>query len=208
VGGKDPETGAGQVQAQGVSHRFYSPRTWMWGSILWTRWIPGQYPFTAGTYPTFPYLTGERGSGVSPRQRAGPGRTLFRIRAPEDTRDYYLQMKKLGSRTGPNIAFDLPSQCGYDSDSPVASGEVGRVGVAIDTCAIWKSSLRPSPGRTTSTGPLPTSPSMPRRTSSWPCTWPWPKNGDLLDKLRATPQNDILKEFVARGTYIFPPALP
>ncbi len=107
--------------------------------------FPGQYPFTAGTYPTSPYRTGDPSTGG----RAGaPG--LVRAGrysgygAPEDTRDYYLHMKKLGSRAGPNIAFDLPTQCGYDSDSPIAAGEVGRVGVALDTLRDMEATLCPA----------------------------------------------------------------
>ena len=96
--------------------------------------FPGQYPFTAGTFPTFPYQTGERGSG-SIAQATGLVRAgrYSGYGSAEDTRDYYLHMKKLGQKAGPNIAFDLPTQCGYDSDNPMAAGEVGRVGVAVDT---------------------------------------------------------------------------
>ena len=169
--------------------------------------FPGQYPFTAGTYPTFPYLTGERGSGgiaqakglVRAGRYSGYG-------APEDTRDYYLHMRKLGSRTGPNIAFDLPTQCGYDSDSPMASGEVGRVGVAVDTLRDMEVIFEAFSGEN----------DIDRTASNFTINAPAnilmamymalaEKRGISRDKLRATPQNDILKEFVARGTYIFPP---
>jgi methylmalonyl-CoA mutase, N-terminal domain len=91
--------------------RFYSPAD-LEGEVHFLDQVgfPGQYPFTAGTYPTFPYLTGERGSGgiaqakglVRAGRYSGYG-------APEDTRDYYLRMKQLGSKSGPNIAFDLPT---------------------------------------------------------------------------------------------------
>lgn len=169
--------------------------------------FPGQYPFTAGTYPTFPYRTGERGSGgiaqakglVRAGRYSGYG-------APEDTRDYYLHMKKLGSRSGPNIAFDLPTQCGYDSDSPVASGEVGRVGVAVDTLRDMEVIFEAFSGEN----------DIDRTASNFTINAPAnilmsmymalaDKRGISWDKLRATPQNDILKEFVARGTYIFSP---
>ena len=169
--------------------------------------FPGQYPFTAGTYPTFPYLTGERGSGgiaqakglVRAGRYSGYG-------APKDTRDYYLHMRKLGSRTGPNIAFDLPTQCGYDSDSPMASGEVGRVGVAVDTLRDMEVIFEAFSGEN----------DIDRTASNFTINAPAnilmamymalaEKRGISRDKLRATPQNDILKEFVARGTYIFPP---
>jgi methylmalonyl-CoA mutase, N-terminal domain len=169
--------------------------------------FPGQYPFTAGTYPTFPYLTGERGSGgiaqakglVRAGRYSGYG-------APEDTRDYYLHMKKLGARTGPNIAFDLPTQCGYDSDSPMAAGEVGRVGVAVDSLRDMEVIFEAFSGEN----------DIDRTASNFTINAPAnilmamylalaEKRGISWDKLRATPQNDILKEFVARGTYIFPP---
>ncbi|MGC8810392.1 MAG: methylmalonyl-CoA mutase family protein, partial [bacterium] len=169
--------------------------------------FPGQYPFTAGTYPTFPYRTGERGSGgiaqapglVRAGRYSGYG-------APEDTRDYYLHMKKLGSRAGPNIAFDLPTQCGYDSDSPLAAGEVGKVGVAVDTLRDMEVIFEAFSGEN----------DIDRTASNFTINAPAniimamymalaEKRGISWDKLRATPQNDILKEFVARGTYIFPP---
>ena len=169
--------------------------------------FPGQFPFTAGTYPTFPYRTGERGSGgiaqakglVRAGRYSGYG-------APEDTRDYYLHMKRLGSKTGPNIAFDLPTQCGYDSDSPLAVGEVGRVGVALDTLRDMEVIFEAFSGEN----------DIDRTASNFTINAPAnivmsmymalaEKRGISWDKLRATPQNDILKEYVARGTYIFPP---
>jgi len=169
--------------------------------------FPGQYPFTAGTYPTFPYRTGERGSGGI-AQAAGLVRAgrYSGYGAPEDTRDYYLHMKKLGARTGPNIAFDLPTQCGYDSDSPMARGEVGRVGVAVDTLRDMEVIFEAFSGEN----------DIDRTASNFTINAPAnilmamymalaDKRGISWDKLRATPQNDILKEFVARGTYIFPP---
>jgi methylmalonyl-CoA mutase N-terminal domain/subunit len=96
--------------------------------------FPGQYPFTAGTFPTFPYRTGERGTGsIAQAQGLVRAGRYSGYGSAEDTRDYYLHMKKLGQKAGPNIAFDLPTQCGYDSDNPLAAGEVGKVGVAVDT---------------------------------------------------------------------------
>lgn len=188
--------------------QFYSPSDLGEGfNFLDQVGFPGQYPFTAGTYPTFPYRTGERGSGgiaqakglVRAGRYSGYG-------APEDTRDYYLHMKKLGARTGPNIAFDLPTQCGYDSDSPMANGEVGRVGVAVDTLRDMEVIFEAFSGEN----------DIDRTASNFTINAPAnilmamylalaEKRGISWDKLRATPQNDILKEFVARGTYIFPP---
>ena len=169
--------------------------------------FPGQYPFTAGTYPTFPYRTGERGSGaIAQAQGLVRAGRYSGYGTAEDTRDYYLRMKKLGQKAGPNIAFDLPTQCGYDSDSPMAAGEVGRVGVAVDTLRDMEVVYEAFTGET----------DIDRMASNFTINAPADiimamyfalaeKRGIGWDKLRATPQNDILKEYVARGTYIFPP---
>jgi methylmalonyl-CoA mutase N-terminal domain/subunit len=169
--------------------------------------FPGQYPFTAATFPTFPYRSGERGAGSVP-QAAGLVRAgrYSGYGAPEDTRDYYLRMKKLGQKAGPNIAFDLPTQCGYDSDNPMAMGEVGRVGVAVDTLRDMEVIYEAFAGEN----------DLDRTASNFTINAPAniimsmylalaDQRGIPREKLRATPQNDILKEFVARGTYIFPP---
>jgi methylmalonyl-CoA mutase N-terminal domain/subunit len=188
--------------------QFYSPADLDEGfNFLDHVGFPGQYPFTAGTYPTFPYRTGERGTGAI-AQAAGLVRAgrYSGYGAPEDTRDYYLHMKKLGSRAGPNIAFDLPTQCGYDSDNPMAAGEVGRVGVAVDTLRDMEVIFEAFSGEN----------DIDRTASNFTINAPAnilmamymalaEKRGISWDKVRATPQNDILKEFVARGTYIFPP---
>jgi methylmalonyl-CoA mutase N-terminal domain/subunit len=169
--------------------------------------FPGQFPFTAGTFPTFPYRTGERGSGNIPQApglvRAG---RYSGYGSAEDTRDYYLHMKQLGQRAGPNIAFDLPTQCGYDSDNPMARGEVGRVGVAVDTLRDMEIIYEAFSGEN----------ELDRTASNFTINAPAnivmamylalaDQRGIAREKLRATPQNDILKEFIARGTYIFPP---
>ncbi len=169
--------------------------------------FPGQYPFTAGTFPTFPYRTGEKGSGAIAQApglvRAG---RYSGYGSAEDTRDYYMHMKKLGQKAGPNIAFDLPTQCGYDSDNPMALGEVGRVGVAVDTLRDMEIIFEAFSGEN----------DIDRTASNFTINAPAniimamylalaDKRGIPWEKLRATPQNDILKEFVARGTYIFSP---
>ncbi len=188
--------------------RFYSPLD-LGGEVDFLSKVgfPGQYPFTAGTYPTFPYQTGERGSGNIPQAtgliRAG---RYSGYGSAEDTRDYYLQMKKLGQRAGPNIAFDLPTQCGLDSDNAQASGEVGRVGVAVDTLRDMEIIYEAFSGVN----------DIDRTASNFTINAPAniimamylalaDQRGIAWEKLRATPQNDILKEFIARGTYIFPP---
>jgi methylmalonyl-CoA mutase N-terminal domain/subunit len=169
--------------------------------------FPGQYPFTAGTFPTFPYRTGERGTG-SIAQAPGLVRAgrYSGYGSAEDTRDYYLHMKKLGQKAGPNIAFDLPTQCGYDSDNPLATGEVGKVGVAVDTLRDLETIFEAFTGEN----------DIDRTASNFTINAPAniimamylalaDKRGIPRDKLRATPQNEILKEYIARGTYIFPP---
>jgi len=188
--------------------RFYTPTDAGEGfDFLEKVGFPGQYPFTAGTFPTFPYRTGERGSGAI-AQAAGLVRAgrYSGYGSAEDTRDYYLHMKKLGQRAGPNIAFDLPTQCGYDSDNPMALGEVGRVGVAVDTLRDMEIIFEAFSGEN----------DIDRTASNFTINAPAniimamyialaDKRGIPREKLRATPQNEILKEFIARGTYIFPP---
>lgn len=188
--------------------RFYTPLD-IGGEVDFLNKIgfPGQYPFTAGTFPTFPYQTGERGSG-SIAQAPGLVRAgrYSGYGSAEDTRDYYLYMKKLGQRAGPNIAFDLPTQCGYDSDNPLVSGEVGKVGVAVDTLRDMEIIYEAFSGEN----------DLDRIASNFTINAPADiimamylalaeKRGIPWTKLRASPQNDILKEYVARGTYIFPP---
>ncbi len=187
--------------------RFYTPGDVRDFDFLERVGFPGQSPFTAGTFPTFPYRTGERGSGAVP-QAAGLVRAgrYSGYGAPEDTRDYYLRMKKLGQKAGPNVAFDLPSQCGYDADSPLAEGEVGRVGVSVSTLRDLEIIFEAFSGEN----------DIDRTASNFTINAPAniimgmymalaEKRGIPREKLRATPQNDILKEFIARGTYIFPP---
>lgn len=188
--------------------RFYTPLD-VGGEVDFLNKVgfPGQYPFTAGTFPTFPYRTGERGSGAIAQApglvRAG---RYSGYGSAEDTRDYYLYMKKLGQKAGPNIAFDLPTQCGYDSDNPLVSGEVGKVGVAVDTLRDMEIIYEAFSGEN----------DLDRIASNFTINAPAgiiiamylamaDKRGISWSKLRGSPQNDILKEYVARGTYIFPP---
>jgi len=89
--------------------------------------FPGEYPFTAGNYPSEP-ATARGGELALVRSGSYSG-----YATAEDTRDYYKFMAARGRRGGPNLAFDLPTQCGHDSDEPIARGEVGKVGVAVDT---------------------------------------------------------------------------
>ena len=92
--------------------------------------FPGEYPFTAATYPVNLVPGIQRGAKPGGLKRSGQ---YSGYGTPEDTRDYYKQMAKLSWTGGPNLALDLPTQCGYDSDNEMVEGEVGKVGVAIDT---------------------------------------------------------------------------
>ncbi len=187
--------------------RFYTPLDIPDFDFLEKVGFPGQYPFTSGTYPFLPYQAGLKGAGFIPQARelVRAGR-YSGYGTAEDYRDYQNYMQSLGARTGPNIAFDLPTQLGYDSDSPMAEGEVGRVGVAVDTLRDFEVIYEAF------TGEL----EIDRIASNFTINAPAniiiamyvvlaEKRGIPLEKLRATPQNDILKEFVARGAYIFPP---
>ena len=167
--------------------------------------FPGQYPFTAGTYAIFPYSPAPR-RGVP--EAAGMRRAAFYsgYGSAEDTRDYYMEMQKRGQRAGPNLALDLPTQCGYDSDNPIVRGEVGKTGVSVDTLRDFEVIYEPFQGEM----------DLDRIATNWTINAPAnifiafyvalaQNRGISPNKLKATPQNDILKEFIARGTYIFPP---
>jgi methylmalonyl-CoA mutase, N-terminal domain len=187
--------------------RFHTPLDLPEFDFLEKVGFPGQYPFTAGTYAFLPYQAGLKGAGFIPQSpelvRAG---RYSGYGAPEDYRDYQLMMHSLGARTGPNIAFDLPTQLGYDSDSPMAEGEVGRTGVAVSTLRDFEVIYEAFTGEM----------NIDRIASNFTINAPAnmiiamyvalaEKRGIPIEKLRATPQNDILKEFVGRGAYIFPP---
>jgi methylmalonyl-CoA mutase N-terminal domain/subunit len=187
--------------------RFYGPDDVPDLDFLRDIGFPGEFPFTAGTYPTDSAASGGRGTGGIPQ-----GRGLVRAGrysgygAPEDTAEYYRSMIGLGQTAGPNLAFDLPTQCGYDSDAPLAIGEVGRTGVAVDSMDDFRTIYAPFTGTV----------EIDRVASNWTINAPAivivamyyllaQERGVDTQRLRATPQNDILKEFIARGTYIFPP---
>ncbi|MDZ4230698.1 MAG: methylmalonyl-CoA mutase family protein, partial [Dehalococcoidales bacterium] len=123
----------------------------------------------------------------------------------EDTRDYYKNEIARGRRQGPNQAFDLPTQIGYDSDDSLVQGEVGKVGVAVDSLRDMEIIYEAFVGDM----------DLDKIASNWTINGPVnvilamyialaEKRGIPQGKLRGTPQNDILKEFIARGTYIFP----
>ncbi len=151
--------------------------------------FPGQYPFTRGVQPTT-----YRGRLWTMRQYAG-----FSTAADSNRRYRYLL--KQGT-TGLSIAFDLPTQIGYDSDDAMASGEVGKVGVAIDSLADMERLFAQIPLDQVSTSMTINAPAA-ILLAMYAAVGE--KQGVPAEKLKGTIQNDILKEYVARGTYIFPP---
>ncbi len=169
--------------------------------------FPGQYPFTAGAYPFDPMAGLSKFAAIAPTGAATTRAALYSgYGKPEDTRDYYKSLLERGGKQGPNLAMDLPTQCGYDSDNPLVAGEVGKVGVSIDTLRDLEVVYEPYQGDL----------NLDRIASNFTINAPAiylvamyaalaENRGVPLEKLRATPQNDILKEYIARGTYIFPP---
>jgi len=150
---------------------------------------PGEYPFTRGIQPTM-----YRARLWTMRQYAGYGD------AEESNRRYHYLLEQ--GQTGLSVAFDLPTQIGYDSDHPMAQGEVGKVGVAISSLADMELLFRGI--------------SLERVTTSMTINATAAillamyvavakKQGADLKRIGGTIQNDILKEYIARGTYIFPP---
>jgi len=151
---------------------------------------PGKYPFGRGIQPTM-----YRGRLWTMRQYSGYAS------AEESNRRYRYLLEQ--GQTGLSVAFDLPTQIGYDSDSPLARGEVGKVGVPIDTLRDMEVLFKDIPLDKVSTSMT--------INSTGPVLLAMyivlaKRQGIALDKLDGTIQNDILKEYIARGTYIFPPA--
>jgi len=152
--------------------------------------FPGQYPFTRGVQPTM-----YRGRFWTMRQYAGFG-------TAEESNKRYRYLLDQG-QTGLSVAFDLPTQMGRDSDYSLASGEVGRAGVAIDSLADMEILLKGIPLDKVSTSMTINATASillalylvvaEKQDVSW-------------DKVNGTIQNDLLKEYIARGTYIYPPA--
>jgi methylmalonyl-CoA mutase, N-terminal domain len=150
---------------------------------------PGAYPYTRGVHPTM-YRT----RPWTMRQYAGFGT------AAESNARYHALLD--AGTTGLSVAFDLPTQMGYDSDAPVARGEVGKVGVAIDSIEDMRTLFDGIPLGTVSTSMTINAPAailllLYQLVAE--------EQGVAGADLRGTVQNDILKEYVARGTYIFPP---
>jgi methylmalonyl-CoA mutase, N-terminal domain len=150
---------------------------------------PGKYPYTRGVQPTM-----YRGRLWTMRQYAGFGT------ASESNKRYRYLLSQ--GQTGLSVAFDLPTQIGYDSDHPMAYGEVGKVGVAIDTLADMEILLRDIPLDKVTTSMTINAPASVLLALYIAVA---EKQGIPKDKIGGTIQNDILKEYIARGTYIFPP---
>ena len=150
---------------------------------------PGEYPYTRGIQPTM-----YRGRLWSIRQYAGYG-------TPEETNQRFKFLLKEG-QPGLSVAFDLPTQLGYDSDDPQALGEVGKVGVAIDTLRDMETVFDGIPLEKVSTSMTINAPAA-ILVAMYQAVGE--KQGVAPQELQGTVQNDILKEYVARGTYIFPP---
>ncbi len=151
--------------------------------------FPGRYPFTRGVQPTT-----YRGRLWTMRQYAG-----FSTAADTNRRFRYLLDQ---GTTGLSVAFDLPTQIGYDSDDPMSEGEVGKVGVAIDTLADMESLFENIPLDKVSTSMTINAPAAILLAMYVAVA---EKQGVSADRIKGTIQNDVLKEYVARGTYIFPP---
>ncbi|HHX10211.1 MAG TPA: methylmalonyl-CoA mutase family protein [Firmicutes bacterium] len=169
--------------------RLYTPEDLEGRDYLTELGFPGDYPYTRGVQPTM-----YRGRLWTMRQYAGFG-------TAQETNERFRFLLEQG-QTGLSVAFDLPTQIGYDSDHQLAEGEVGRVGVAIDSLEDIEVVFDGIPLDKVSTSMTINAPAaillaMYQAVGE--------KQGVEPGKLKGTVQNDILKEYVARGTYIFPP---
>ncbi|MDP2328757.1 MAG: methylmalonyl-CoA mutase family protein [Dehalococcoidia bacterium] len=151
--------------------------------------FPGQFPFTRGVQPTM-----YRGRLWTMRQYAGFG-------TAEESNQRFKHLIANG-QTGLSVAFDLPTQTGYDSDDPMSAGEVGQVGVAVDTLADMETLFNGIPLDQISTSMTINAPASILVAMYLVAT---EKQGHARSVATGTSQNDVLKEYVARGTYIFPP---
>jgi methylmalonyl-CoA mutase N-terminal domain/subunit len=187
---KMPERKADFLNTSGIPvNRVYTPLDMAEFDYLKQLGLPGQYPYTRAVQPT-----AYRGRFWTMRQYAG-------FATAEETNERYHFLLKSG-QTGLSVAFDLPTQIGYDSDHPLAQGEVGKVGVCIDSLWDMERLFQGIPLDQVSTS----------MTINSPCAVIMAmylavaeKQGVPFNKLRGTVQNDILKEYPARGTYIFAP---
>jgi methylmalonyl-CoA mutase N-terminal domain/subunit len=180
---KNPE------RANLVPERLYTPLDTEGIDYLNDIGFPGEYPFTRGVHPNM-----YRGRLWTMRMYAG-------YSTAEESNRRYRYLLESGS-TGLSVAFDLPTQIGYDSDDLICEGEVGKVGVAIDSLADMETLFEGIPLDKVSTSMTINAPAAILLAMYIAVA---EKQGVTADKLTGTIQNDILKEYVARGTYIFPP---
>ncbi len=171
------------------SRRLYTPLDIAETDYARDTGFPGEYPYTRGVQPTM-----YRGRLWSIRQYAGYG-------TAEETNQRFKFLLSQG-QPGLSVAFDLPSQLGYDSDDPMSEGEVGKVGVAINTLHDMETMLDGIPLDRVSTSMTINAPAA-VLVAMYAVVGQ--KQGVPGDKIEGTVQNDVLKEYVARGTYIYPP---
>ncbi|MEP6650695.1 MAG: methylmalonyl-CoA mutase family protein, partial [Lapillicoccus sp.] len=150
---------------------------------------PGEYPYTRGVYASM-----YTGRPWTMRQYAGFG-------TAKESNERYHQLVKAGTG-GLSVAFDLPTQMGYDSDEPIAHGEVGKVGVAIDSIDDMRVLFDGLPLDEVSTSMTINAPGSVLLLLYQLVA---EEHGIPASKLTGTIQNDVLKEYIARGTYIYPP---
>ena len=150
--------------------------------------LPGQFPFTRGIHPLM-----YRKRPWTMRQYSGFGTAA-------ETHQRFTWLIEHG-QTGLNVAFDLPTQCGLDSDDPMAEGEVGRVGMAVDTLADMEEAFDGIDLRRITVSLTINGAAVPIMAMYFAMA---EKRGHALVDLRGTAQNDILKEFIGRGTWIYP----
>jgi methylmalonyl-CoA mutase N-terminal domain/subunit len=151
--------------------------------------FPGEFPFTRGVQPTM-----YRGRLWTMRQYAGYG-------TAQESNERFKFLLSQG-QTGLSVAFDLPTQIGFDSDDPMADGEIGQVGVAIDSLADMEAMFEDIPLDKVSTSMTINAPA-PMLVAMYIAVAE--KQGVPSGDVMGTAQNDVLKEYVARGTYIYPP---
>jgi methylmalonyl-CoA mutase, N-terminal domain len=187
---KNPERKERFYNTSGLPmERLYTPLDRQDSDYLSELGFPGSYPFTRGVQPTM-----YRGRYWTMRQYAG-----FAT-AEESNRRYKFLLEQ--GQTGLSVAFDLPTQIGYDSDHEMALGEVGKVGVAIDSLQDMEILFAGIPLDKVSTSMTINAPAAVLLAMYIAVA---EKQGVLPDQLRGTIQNDILKEYSSRGTFIFPP---
>ena len=150
---------------------------------------PGEFPYTRGVYASM-----YTGRPWTMRQYAGFG-------TAKESNERYHQLVRAGTG-GLSVAFDLPTQMGYDSDEAISHGEVGKVGVAIDSIDDMRVLFDDLPLDTLSTSMTINAPAA---TLLLMYQLVAEENGISGDQLTGTIQNDVLKEYIARGTYIYPP---